>query len=680
MAFRVIIGLPRWQLNSGCSFAENLVRGMVASGHEATLLFTEPGCAELKGNDIIPQPTPPNDLPSDILATGQQDAWGQRWEALERYLEERAPCHYLMLHDWRSNVITPRLSSRIHLVGVVLNDGELEINQAQRLFPYWDAMVAVNERIHFKLTCLMHGERPRIVRIPVDPPVLPSSSSAVSIEMVERFLHLFELIEEQSLRRIFVRPRKPYVAVQENVAGQSIFPESTIADQVYISATVPWPNPPALSLKHAPIYSLQTRLVPLEDHRVLVACSGGSISGVDTFSVHLVRGLRLRGIDARILTRPADQDGNPITFAEDIPLEFKDSRLESDHVSWKLRWQIMRDHLESLSPCIYLPNYDDRYSCITPILSNRVRVLGIAHSDDPWHYEHLCRIGHSCDALVGVSQAITDHLRGLAPAFGSKLETIPYGIPSPATLKPAWDEDASRAGKPRLRIIYTGRLIPRQKRVLDLLAIARALDKRSVSYEMVIVGDGDLRYRMEREAHQLIRERKIWFTGAQPHVDGLAILAMGDVFLLPSAFEGLSVGMLEAMSYGLVPVVSDLRSGVPDIIVPGLNGLVARVGDCEQFANHLQWLWCHPEERRRIGEAAARSVNPTHLIDPMIDRYMSLFQRIVSEPCIRSKGTIVPPTNLLPELKFSTWASRVAANPGQSVQRVMKRLFQSRSK
>ena len=842
MPYRVIVGLPRWEINSSSIFAERLVRGLLTHGHEATLLLTESSSTISKKEGATLQGTFPS-VPCEILAVGEQDTWGQRWEALERYLEERAPCHYLMLHAWRSNAITPRLSNRIHLVGVVLNDGELQINQAQRLFPYWNAMVAGNECIHFKLTCLMHSQHSRIVRIPegvsllssspvklpgdlqiayitpssVTPealnvlttlvsklearthqfhlniissapslgmqdnqfqrlmhqglisiagsmantdllatlenhhallsiatdsedlplsllegmsrgciPLLPYmgsrarlfdhgtnaltsaagnldafvaqvetlicdpeqrqrlgenafttvSSAGLGIErMVERYLQLFVRIEEHSQRRDFVRPRKPYVALQEKVAGQSIFSESTITDQHYISATDRWPDPPALIETRTNASSLPSESIPLEKHRVLVACSGGSISGVDTFSVHLVRGLRQRGIDARILTRPADQDGNPISFADDIPLELKDPRLESDYLSWKIRWQIMREHLENLSPCIYLPNYDDRYSCLAPVLSNRVRVIGIAHSDDPWHYEHLCRIGHACNALVGVSHAITDHLRGLAPAFGSRLHTIPYGIPFPSALKPAWDEDVSALGRPRLRIIYTGRLIPRQKRVLDLLAIAQALDERRVPYEMIIVGDGDLRYSMERQAHQLVRERKIWFTGAQPHEDGLAILAMADVFLLPSSFEGLSVGMLEAMALGLVPVVSDLRSGVPDVIVPGCNGLVARVGDCEGFADHLQWLCHHPEERRRMGQAAAGTVNSNYLINPMIERYISLFQKVVSAPYSRPSGAIIPPAHILPELKLSTWAARIAADPGQSVNRVMKRLF-----
>jgi len=847
MPYRVIIGLPRWEINSSCIFAERMVRGLLGHGHEVTLLLTETHSTISEGEGASQEATLPADLPCDLLAVGGQDPWGHRWEALERYLEERAPCHFLMLHDLRHNVIAPRLSNRIKSIGVLLKDSEPLLQQAYYLFPYWDAVVAANERIHYKLTYL-HGASPKLAMIPPGIPLLSSppdksrgdtqiacildsmpSPSDLTIlvavmsrlachtsqfrftllgsdlsqetlskqlqplvqsglltvagrmpnadlldafvnqhavlstvpesadlplslleamsrgcipllpcmesraglivhginaltsaagnpddfvtqvemqlsdldqrrrlgdkafttvrtaglgneQMVERYLNLFERIGERSLRRDFARSRKFYVALQEEVAGQSIFPESSMVDQQYISATDRWPDPPALIKAISHVSSLPSKSIPLEQHRVLVACSGGSISGVDTFSVHLVRGLRQRGIDARILTRPADQDGHPISFADDIPLVLKDPRLESDYLSWKIRWQIMREHLENLSPCIYLPNYDDRYSCLAPVLSNRVRVIGIAHSDDPWHYEHLCRIGHACNALVGVSHAITDHLRGLAPAFGSRLHTIPYGIPFPSALKPAWDEDVSGFDRSRLRIIYTGRLIPRQKRVLDLLVIARALDDRSVPYELIIVGDGDLRYPMERQAHQLVRERKIWFTGAQPHEDGLAILAMGDVFLLPSSFEGLSVGMLEAMALGLVPVVSDLRSGVPDVIVPGCNGLVARVGDYEGFADHLQWLWRHPEERRRMGQAATRTVNSTYLINPMIERYMSLFQGVVSSPFSRpSGGAIVPPAHILPDLKLSTWAARIASDPGQSVNRVMKRMFQSSS-
>ena len=122
-------------------------------------------------------------------------------------------------------------------------------------------------------------------------------------------------------------------------------------------------------------------------------------------------------------------------------------------------------------------------------------------------------------------------------------------------------------------------------------------------------------------------------------------------------------------------MVSDVRSGVPDVIVNGFNGLVAPVGDIEHFADHLQWLWRHPLERCRIAEAAASTVNSDHLLDLTISRYMSLFSQVISGPYIRPFAPIVPPPYLQSELKLSSWATRVALNPGESLNRLWSRFF-----
>ena len=93
----------------------------------------------------------PADIAFDVLPCGSDDSWGERWEALIRYLEERAPCTYVMVHDWRNNVVAARLSDRVRLIGIVQADRELEFEQAVRLGLYWDAIVAKSDVIHFGL-------------------------------------------------------------------------------------------------------------------------------------------------------------------------------------------------------------------------------------------------------------------------------------------------------------------------------------------------------------------------------------------------------------------------------------------------------------------------------------------------------------------------------------------------
>ena len=64
----------------------------------------------------------------------------------------------------------------------------------------------------------------------------------------------------------------------------------------------------------------------------------------------------------------------------------------------------------------------------------------------------------------------------------------------------------------------------------------------------------------------------------------LELYAQQDVFVLPTRFEGFPVALVEAMAAGLPAIVSDIPSGVPEIIEDGVNGERPPVGDARAFA------------------------------------------------------------------------------------------------
>ncbi|MBU3665932.1 MAG: glycosyltransferase family 4 protein [Chthoniobacterales bacterium] len=659
---RIILGLPSWGVHREVSFAERLVRGLEARGEDARVLLTESGCRLVDGIDE--ELSVPCDIPCDRLPAGPDDTLGQRWEALQRYLEERGPCFYLMLGDQRNNIIAPRLSRNVKLIGVLLVDDEAEIEQVGRLGHFWAAIVASSTPIHFKLASRFPHLAPRLCMIRDEP------------AMADAYLDLFGRISELEARGGCPRPRH-YIGPLVSLAKKVSTAEDDLEEgRFYVNKHGHWPDGPvACEQLIAPVPEWTGQL---EDCRIIVAASAETISGVDVFGSRLVRGLRQRGIDARLHGPAPSKATSPLETSSDLPFETRDPRLEWDFISYKDRFRLAVEQIESFAPCIYVPDYNLEWSCICPQLSGRVRVVGIGHSDDPWHYENLCRIGHACDAIVGVSGAITAHLRAIAPKFSGKLRTIPYGVSLPE--EPAESLAAiRRERKPDapLRIAYTGRLVLHQKRAVDLLAIARELDRRGVPFELAIVGDGELRAEMEAAAADLIIRQKLWFAGPQPNAAVLKFLESRDAYLLPSSFEGLSVGMLEAMSHGVVPVVSDIRSGVPDAIVPGKSGLVAPAGDAAAFADRLEWLWRNPAARMKMSAAAARTVADNFSLERMIDSYVEIFSRILAEPSRRSFGPFAPPAHIAREMTWSAWLSRVASDPLASVQRVSQRLLRS---
>ena len=799
----VIVGLPRWSLWGPCTFARRLVQGLNAQELDARVLLTESNTSRV--HEEQPAGIPEQNMPFDVLPAGRDDSWGMRWEALVRYLEERAPCVYLMLHDWRNNIVASRLSDRVFLIGLVQADHELEYDQAGRLGHLWNAVVTVSEPLHFALASRFPHLAPRIVTIQNAVPCLASvpekslegplriaycgelrrhqkrlddmlrvarrlaevesnfeltfygegpycaelkEHAAAMVEsgqvrfagrrhntellnelehqqvflltseyeglsialleamsrgcvpvvsnlqsqsllvqngvngftapvgdidsfvdhlrilardpvrrrvmseaafrtivsggydtdsMIGEYRDLFERIQLMRRRKHFTRPRGRLSPPPRTVAGVDILPADTSQDVAYANASERWPNPPGAASEPGSV----TRRVPKQsfgslDYKVIVAIPGGQISGVDTFATHLVLGLCKRGFDARIVGWRLLDHAQGLPLADDLVI---DDLGMTDNISWPKRWKTMRDYLESLAPCFYIPNYDYDFSGIAPSLSARVKVICIGHSDDPVHFEHCLRIGRASDAVVGVSTAISQFLAVADPTLVPRLHTIPYGIPLPP-FRPAHN---ASAGAP-LRIAFVGRLVQQQKRATDIIAIARLLEERRVPFELVAFGDGPVRNMMATEGRDLIASGRLAFPGKLANAAILEILKGFDAFVLPSSFEGLSVSLLEAMSRGVVPVVSDIRSGVPELISDGVNGFIAPVGDVARFADSLEYLYKNPAERSRMSVEAYRTIeHGGYRADDMIDRYAELFRIVSCQPFARQPGPMSPP-------------------------------------
>ena len=178
---------------------------------------------------------------------------------------------------------------------------------------------------------------------------------------------------------------------------------------------------------------------------IVLATPAWSLNGPNVFSLNLARGLRARQIPAQIVvTRPDWVDAKPLATPADIPLEFLPVQ---PFLTLRARWKAMLDYLESRAPCIYVPNYDFGHSCISPRLSDRVAIVGIVHSDDPQHYEHVMRLGKYWNAIVAVSPAIADESRKLAPALADRVVVIPYGVTAAERHPKSLDTSVETAGR-----------------------------------------------------------------------------------------------------------------------------------------------------------------------------------------------------------------------------------------
>lgn len=101
---------------------------------------------------------------------------------------------------------------------------------------------------------------------------------------------------------------------------------------------------------------------------------------------------------------------------------------------------------------------------------------------------------------------------------------------------------------------HIGRFMP-QKNHAFLLDIFAELMRIEQNAWLLLVGDGELRSKIEQKAINLGIADRVIFTGIRSDIPNL--LQAMDVFVLPSFYEGLPVTMVEAQAAGLPCVISD---------------------------------------------------------------------------------------------------------------------------
>jgi glycosyltransferase involved in cell wall biosynthesis len=410
-------------------------------------------------------------------------------------------------------------------------------------------------------------------------------------------------------------------------------------------------------------------------YRVVIGLPSGSLSGVDVFSVQLLRGLRGRGIPAHMLLSRPYRVYNPMALPADIPVVTLPTHKGQD---WGERWQIMIRYLESQAPCIYVPNYDYENSCVSPRLSARVGIVGIVHSDDPVHYEHVSRLGRYWDAIVAVTDEIAAMTTARDPSLAARLAVIRYGI-APAPPGPV---RAREPGAP-LRVIYAGRLDQGQKRVLDLPSIFEHLAARGVPFQLTLAGDGPARSDLERAAAGFLADGRFRMLGTVEHARVLALFEESDVLVLTSAFEGLPLALLEAMSRGCVPVVADVRSGIPGLVEQGVCGYRVPVGEVDQFAERLALLQREPARLRALSVRARQAIaEGEYGADTMVRRYVGLFEQVLDHSrrrvYRRPRGRIAPAPGM-----DVTWKDHLplpVRGAGARAKRILRTLLGQRSR
>ena len=185
------------------------------------------------------------------------------------------------------------------------------------------------------------------------------------------------------------------------------------------------------------------------------------------------------------------------------------------------------------------------------------------------------------------------------------------------------------------RIVSIGRLIE-FKGFQHLIPACAELKRRRLAFECDIIGEGPLRGELQAAIDAAGLGAEVRLTGSLPQEEVFARLRGCDIFTLPCIVDRKGTSdvfptvILEAMA-SAKPIVSTQVAGVPEQIVDGQSGLLAKGGDERGLAEALATLLQSPELRQRYGAAARQRLESEFAIEKTTAPIKALFEKLVKQ-------------------------------------------------
>lgn len=172
------------------------------------------------------------------------------------------------------------------------------------------------------------------------------------------------------------------------------------------------------------------------------------------------------------------------------------------------------------------------------------------------------------------------------------------------------------------------------KRVTDAVKMFKKVNDVLPS-KLILVGDGPERNTAERLCRELRVCPDVRFLGKQDAVEEL--LAVSDLFVLPSQNESFGLAALEAMACE-VPVISTNVGGLPEVNLHGRTGYLTDVGDVDAMARYAIDILSDEE---RLASFRAEALAQAHRFDihEILPAYEQYYQHII-DTCVYDKAVV----------------------------------------
>ena len=291
---------------------------------------------------------------------------------------------------------------------------------------------------------------------------------------------------------------------------------------------------------------------------------------------------------------------------------------------------LRRERIELLHTHLFHADLAGRLAGSLAAVQHLVHTIHIAEGRfRPWQFAFARLLSERCERLICVSPSARDwHARHSGLPLG-RYTVIPNGIDVQAFSRDDQSRRRLRAewglNDDEVLIVFVGRL-DHQKGIDTLLGAMSHLSARGNPKSLVIAGDGPERPMVETFVSHGEGGRHCRWLGFRRDVR--EVLSAGDIFAMPSRWEGWPLAIGEAMAAGL-PVAATQARGITDVVTDGETGLLVEREDVVGFAEALNRLAGDANLRERLGAAGKQHITRTYSIDENIAAHQRLYADVV---------------------------------------------------
>ena len=213
------------------------------------------------------------------------------------------------------------------------------------------------------------------------------------------------------------------------------------------------------------------------------------------------------------------------------------------------------------------------------------------------------------DYTIGLKEhVINDNCRAVV---------IHNGVPVPQIRKKGYSD----LHKP-LRLVMTARF-SKQKDQKKLIGALKKLNAQ-FDFEMIFVGDGETLVENKILVKKLDLDNKVKFVGFKDDV--IPYLISSDLYILSTHYEGLPISIIEAMSYAL-PIIATNVGGNKELVFDEKNGFL--VNNEYELVDAIRYFFVHKSSIIEFGENSRKIVTADFNIKKMLEKINDEYNKLV---------------------------------------------------